>query len=83
LPDAICGTLPLYSETTIEVRIPAPLLRFGIDQDQLQRRLTEWLVLPLFSEALAQTFRYASRNSSRRIPACTKIVRNVKPFSRA
>jgi predicted HTH domain antitoxin len=38
------------SETTFEVRIPAPLLQFGIDQDEIQRRLTEWLVLSLFSE---------------------------------
>ena len=37
-------------ETTIEVRIPAPLLQFGLDQDEIQRRLTEWLVLSLFTE---------------------------------
>jgi predicted HTH domain antitoxin len=37
-------------ETTIEVRIPAPLLQFGLDQEEIQRRLTEWLVLSLFSE---------------------------------
>jgi predicted HTH domain antitoxin len=33
-----------------EVRVPAPLLRFGFDQNEIQRRLTEWLVLSLFTE---------------------------------
>ncbi len=37
-------------ETTFEVRIPAPLLRFGFDQNEIQRRITEWLVLSLFTE---------------------------------
>ena len=37
-------------ETTLEVRVPTPLLRFGFDQDEVQRRLTEWLVLSLFTE---------------------------------
>jgi predicted HTH domain antitoxin len=38
------------TETTFEVRVPAPLLRFGFDQNEIQRRLTEWLVLSLFTE---------------------------------
>lgn len=37
-------------ETSFEVRIPAPLLQFGIDQGEIQRRITEWLVLSLFTE---------------------------------
>jgi len=38
------------TETTIQVRIPTPLLQFGLDQDEIQRRINEWLVLSLFSE---------------------------------
>ena len=38
------------TETTFEVRIPTSLLQFGFDQKEIQRRLTEWLVLSLFSE---------------------------------
>jgi len=37
-------------ETTFQVRVPAPLLRFGFDQVEVQRRVTEWLVLSLFTE---------------------------------
>jgi predicted HTH domain antitoxin len=40
----------LMVETTFEVRIPTPLLRFGIDQSEIQRRVNEWLVLSLFTE---------------------------------
>jgi predicted HTH domain antitoxin len=38
------------TETTFEVQIPAALLRFGLDQDEIRRRVTEWLVLSLFTE---------------------------------
>jgi predicted HTH domain antitoxin len=38
------------ADTTFEVRIPAPLLQFGFDHSEIQRRLTEWLVLSLFTE---------------------------------
>ncbi len=38
------------SEATFQVRIPAPLLQYGLDQNEIQRRLVEWLVLSLFSE---------------------------------
>ena len=38
------------TETTFEVRVPAPLLQYGFDQDTVQRRLVEWLVLSLFTE---------------------------------
>jgi predicted HTH domain antitoxin len=37
-------------ETTIELRIPTGLLQLGFDQNEIQRRITEWLVLSLFSE---------------------------------
>lgn len=37
-------------ETTIEVRVPTRLLQFGFDQNEIQRRITEWLILSLFAE---------------------------------
>jgi predicted HTH domain antitoxin len=38
------------TETTFEVRVPTSLLQFGFDQREIQHRITEWLVLSLFSE---------------------------------
>jgi len=38
------------TETTFQVQIPTPLLQFGLDQNEVQRRLIEWLVLSLFTE---------------------------------
>ncbi len=37
-------------EAIFQVRIPAPLLRFGFSQENIQDRITEWLVLSLFTE---------------------------------
>ena len=37
-------------ETTFEVRVPTSLLQLGLDQDEIQRRVTEWLVVSLFTE---------------------------------
>jgi len=37
-------------ETTFEVQVPVPLVRLGFDQHEIQRRLSEWLVLSLFTE---------------------------------
>ena len=36
--------------TTFEVQIPVTLLGLGLDQNEIQRRITEWLVLALFTE---------------------------------
>lgn len=38
------------TESTFQVRIPAPLLQYGFDQNEIQRRFVEWLVLSLFTE---------------------------------
>ena len=38
------------TETTLQVRVPTPLLRLGLDRNEIQRRITEWLVLSLFTE---------------------------------
>jgi predicted HTH domain antitoxin len=38
------------TEKVIEVRVPTALLQFGLDQNEIQQRLTEWLVLSLFTE---------------------------------
>ncbi len=38
------------TETTFQVRVPTPLLQYGLNQKEIQRRLVEWLVLSLFAE---------------------------------
>lgn len=38
------------TEATLEVQVPAPLLQFGLDQNEVQRRVVEWLILSLFTE---------------------------------
>lgn len=38
------------TETTFSVRVPSNLLNLGLSQDEIQRRISEWLVLSLFSE---------------------------------
>jgi predicted HTH domain antitoxin len=38
------------SEATFQVRIPASLLSYGFSQADVQHRITEWLVLSLFTE---------------------------------
>jgi predicted HTH domain antitoxin len=37
-------------ETTLQVRVPTSLLHLGFDQNEVQRRISEWLVLSLFTE---------------------------------
>ena len=38
------------TETTFSVDIPGNLLKLGISQDEIQHRISEWLVFSLFSE---------------------------------
>jgi predicted HTH domain antitoxin len=38
------------SETIVEVSLPTTLLQLGIDRATVQQRVTEWLVLSLFTE---------------------------------
>lgn len=38
------------SDTVVEVHLPTPLLQLGLDREEIQRRVTEWLVLSLFTE---------------------------------
>jgi len=37
-------------ETTLNVRVPNNLLNLGLTQEEIQRRISEWLVFSLFSE---------------------------------
>ena len=37
-------------DTMLEIRIPTPLLQLGIDREDIERRVNEWLVLSLFTE---------------------------------
>ncbi len=38
------------SDTILEVRVPQPLLQFGLNATDVQNRLVEWLVFSLFTE---------------------------------
>jgi predicted HTH domain antitoxin len=38
------------SETIVEVRVPTPILQLGLDSEEVQHRVIEWLVLTLFTE---------------------------------
>ena len=38
------------AESTFSVQIPNNLLKLGISQDEIQNRISEWLVFSLFSE---------------------------------
>lgn len=38
------------AETAFEVRVPEPLLRLGYNQDEIKRRIPEWIVISLFTE---------------------------------
>lgn len=38
------------TNTTLEIQLPAPLLRLGISREEISRCITEWLVLSLFVE---------------------------------
>lgn len=37
-------------ETTVEVRVPTELLAYGLQPDDIQRRVLEWLVISLFKD---------------------------------
>lgn len=55
------------TETTFEVRVPAPLLHYGFNQEYIQRRITEWLVISLFTEGLISSGKAARLLSMSRI----------------
>ncbi len=38
------------AETPYQVQIPVALRKYGFDQREVQRRVSEWLVLSLFTE---------------------------------
>ena len=38
------------TNTTLEIQLPAPLLRLGISREEISQRVTEWLVFSLFVE---------------------------------
>ncbi len=47
-------------DTILEIRLPTPLLNFGIGKTEVQRRATEWLVLSLFTEERISSGKAAS-----------------------
>jgi predicted HTH domain antitoxin len=40
----------MMSETILEIKVPSRLLQLGINRDEVQQRIMEWLVLSLFTE---------------------------------
>lgn len=38
------------AETTLEIRVPTELLEYGVQADDIQRQVLEWLVLSLFKD---------------------------------
>lgn len=38
------------ADASFEIQVPAPLLKYGLDRQDVQRRVTEWLVFSLFTE---------------------------------
>ena len=38
------------NDATFEVHIPSNLLEFGLDKEQVQQNINEWLVLSLFTD---------------------------------
>ncbi len=57
----------MITETTFAVTIPTPLLQLGLDQTEIQHRVTEWLVLSLFTEGRI------SSGKAARLLNCTRI----------
>jgi predicted HTH domain antitoxin len=43
------------TETTFSIQISNTLLKLGISQDEIQHRISEWLVFSLFSEGKIST----------------------------
>jgi predicted HTH domain antitoxin len=54
-------------DTTFQVSVPTPLLRLGLDQNEVQRRITEWLVLSLFTENRISSGKAASLLNMNRV----------------
>jgi predicted HTH domain antitoxin len=38
------------TDTSFLIQVPSPLLKFGLDREEVQRRVMEWLVFSLFTE---------------------------------
>lgn len=55
------------SETTFEVRVPTNLLEYGFNQKQVQRHVTEWIVLSLFTEGRISSGKAAQLLNTTRI----------------
>jgi predicted HTH domain antitoxin len=47
-------------ESVIEIQVPTPLLHYGLDRDEIQRRVTEWLVISLFVDERISSGKAAS-----------------------
>jgi len=48
------------SDVTFEIHLPQPLLNLGLDREDIQQRVKEWLVLSLFTESRISSGKAAS-----------------------
>jgi predicted HTH domain antitoxin len=55
------------ADTAFEIQVPSALLQLGIDQHDLQQRVTEWLVLSLFSDGYVSSGKAAQLLNMSRI----------------
>ena len=47
-------------DVTLEIHLPQPLLNMGLDREDIQQRVKEWLVLSLFTEGRISSGKAAS-----------------------
>ncbi len=52
---------------TVQVQIPAPFLQLGLDYNEIQRRVSEWLILSLFTDG------HISSGKAARLLGCTRV----------
>lgn len=55
------------ADTAFEIQVPSALLQLGIDQADVQQRVTEWLVLSLFIDGHVSSGKAAQLLSMSRV----------------
>ena len=67
-------------ETTYEVRVPAELLTYGYQAQDIQRQFTEWLVLSLFKDEHISSGKAAKLLSITRLEFLSLLRRRGIPY---
>jgi predicted HTH domain antitoxin len=57
----------MMRETSLQVRIPAELMAYGLSAEDVQHRVAEWLVLSLFTDGRISSGKAASLLAMHRI----------------